>query len=150
MVWRRGQPYAQDLRDRVFAAADAGSAVGKIAQTLFVTSSYVSKVLARRRDTGETTARPQCCRVPPKLEGLLPAIRQQVADKPDATIEELCAWLLSTHKVSASITLMWETLARLDLTLKKRPCTPRSRNVRMSPRRARNGGRTSPAWTPQS
>lgn len=150
MAWRRGQSYAQDLRDRVFAAADAGSAVGKIAETLFVTSSYVSKVLARRRDTGETAARPQRCHVPPKLQALLPAIRQQVADKPDATIEELCAWLLNAHKTSASITLMWETLGHLGLTLKKRPCTPRSSNVPMSPGRARNGGRNSPAWTPRS
>jgi hypothetical protein len=55
MPWRRGQAYAPDLRERVFASADAGLAVGKIAEALFVSIPYVSKVLSRRRNTGETT-----------------------------------------------------------------------------------------------
>ena len=36
MVWKRGRAYAQDLRDRVFAAADTGLPVGQIAEMLFV------------------------------------------------------------------------------------------------------------------
>jgi hypothetical protein len=45
MLWRRGRAYAQDLRERVFAAADVGQHVGGIAEALFVSISYVSKVL---------------------------------------------------------------------------------------------------------
>jgi hypothetical protein len=41
-----------------------------------------------------------------------------VTARPDATIEELRAWLSKTHQVSASTGLMWKTLAALDLTLK--------------------------------
>jgi hypothetical protein len=44
-----------------------------------------------------------------------------VKARPDATLEELRTWLLETHKVSASTTLMWETLGQLRLTLKKDP-----------------------------
>ncbi len=120
MLWQRGRAYAQDLRERVFAAAGSGLPVGRIAEMLFVSISYVSKVLGRRCKTGETTARPQRCHIPRKLTGQLATIQQQVAAHPDATIEELCAWLLETHKVSASTTLMWETLADLNLTLKKK------------------------------
>ena len=119
MLWQRGRPYAQDLRERVFAAADTGLPVGRIAEMLFVSISYVSKVLGRGRSTGETTARPQRCHVPRKLTGQFAAIQQQVQARPDATIEELCVWLLETHKVTASTTLMWETLAHLNLTLRK-------------------------------
>jgi hypothetical protein len=43
-----------------------------------------------------------------------------VTSRPDATIAELRAWLLETHKISASIGLMNKTLAGLDLTFKKR------------------------------
>jgi len=43
MGWKRGRPYAQDLRDRVFRAADAAVSVGQIAERLFVSISYVSK-----------------------------------------------------------------------------------------------------------
>src|SRR4029434_3603168 len=123
MRWRRGKSYSQDLRERVFAAADEGEPVGRIATMLRVSVSDVSKVLSRRRLTGQTQARPQRCHVMPKLSGLYPAIEAQVSRRPDATIAELRAWLLETHKVSASAGLMNKTLAALDLTLSVRPKT---------------------------
>lgn len=145
MLWQRGKAYAQDLRERVFAASDAGQPVGRIAETLFVSISYVSKVLGRRRGTGEIAARAQRCHVPRKLTAQFTALKERVEARPDATIAELRAWLLETHKVSASTTLVWETLAHLNLTLKKRPCMPRSRAARMSRSPAPNGARPSPA-----
>ena len=90
-----------------------------IAAMLRVSPSYVSKVLSRRRLTGQKTARPQRCHVAPKLSGLYPAILAQVTSRPDATIAELRAWLLETHMVSASVGLINKTLAALDLTFKK-------------------------------
>jgi transposase len=65
MLWQRGKAYSQDLRERVLAAADDGVAVGRIAALLRVSVSYVSKVLSRRRQTGQTTARPQRCQMTP-------------------------------------------------------------------------------------
>jgi transposase len=139
MLWRRGKPYSQDLRERVFAAADDGEPVGRIATMLRVSVSYVSKVLSRRRLTGQTEARPQRCHVIPKLSELYPAILAQVTSRPDATIAELRAWLLETHKVSASTGLMNKTLTALDLTFKKNPSTPPSKRARTLPRHASNG-----------
>jgi len=90
MQWRRGKAYSQDLRKRVFALYDVGDAVGEIADALCVVStSYVSKALSRRRDTGETSARPQRCPVPPKLFELYDAIRAEVTSRSDATLAEL-------------------------------------------------------------
>ena len=120
MLWKRGRAYAQDLRERVFAASDAGLRVGQIAAALFVSISYVSKALSRRSGAGETTAKPQRCHVPRKLTGQFTAIQEYVQARPDATIEEIKAWLLQTHKVSASKTLVWETLDHLNLTRKKK------------------------------
>ena len=77
-----------------WSKAAGGAAVGEIAKALHVTSSYVSKVLGRLRATGERTARPQRCHVPPKLAPLYGAIRRQVAERPDMTLAELRAWLL--------------------------------------------------------
>ena len=145
MLWHRGKPYSQDLRERVFAAADDGEPVGRIATMLRVSVSYVSKVLSRRRLTGQTKARPQRCHVVPKLSGLYPAIEAQVSRRPDATIAELRAWLLETHQISASTGLMNKTLAALDLTYKKSLSTPASRRVRMSPRRVSTGASSSPS-----
>ena len=46
MLWRRGKSYSQDLRERVFAAADDGEPVGRIATLLRVS---VYPVYARIR-----------------------------------------------------------------------------------------------------
>jgi transposase len=143
MLWQRGKPYSQDLRQRVFTATDEGEPVGRIATMLRVSVSYVSKALTRRRLTGETTARPQHCHVQPKLSELYPAILAEVITRPDATIAELRAWLHETHQVSASTGLMHRTLAALDLTDKKSPSTQQSKRARMLPGRGPNGASTS-------
>ncbi len=142
MQWRRGKAYSQDLRERVFALYDVGDAVGEIADALCVSVSYVSKTLSRRRDTGETSARPQRCHVPPKLFGLYDAIRAAVTSRPDATLAELRRWLGAVHGVSASDGLMHGTLAKLGLTHKKRRCMRPNRTVRTSRRRVRTGRRS--------
>ena len=59
---------------------------------------------------------------------------------PDATLNELRAWLRDEHGVSVSMGLMWNTLARLGLTLKK-TSTPRNRRAPTLPRFAANGER---------
>ncbi|HYZ63055.1 MAG TPA: hypothetical protein VE650_11430 [Acetobacteraceae bacterium] len=120
MPWRRGKSYAQDLRDRVLALADVALGVTATARRLCVTPSYVSKVLSRRRATGETTARPQRCEVTPKLAALHGAIQAEVGRVPDVTITDLRRWLADTHSVRASEGLMHKTLARLGLTRKKK------------------------------
>ena len=139
MAWQRGKAYSQDLRDRVFAAADDGEPVVRIATMLRVSISYVSKALSRRRLTGQTTARPQCCHLPPKLAGLYPAIEAQVNRHPDVTIAELHTWLHETHTVSASTGLIHRTLAALDLTYKKSRSMQPSKRVRTLPRPVPHG-----------
>ena len=145
MSWSRGKSYSQDLRDRVFAHADGGQPVGAVARTLLVSVSYVSKVLSRRRGTGETAARPQRCHVPPKLAHLHEAIREHVGAHSDITLMELRTWLRETHQVSASLILLSETLLGLGLTLKKRPSMRPNRTATMSCWRASNGPPNNPA-----
>jgi len=142
MGWTRGRSYHQDLRERVFQVADAGTPVTGVAKVLQVSVSYVSKVLGRRRRTGETTARPQRGHVPAKLAAYHDAIRERVSVVPDATLMDLQVWLKETHQVVASTTLLWEVLRKLKLTLKKRPCMPRNRPGRMLLRQEPHGARS--------
>jgi transposase len=139
MGWRQGQAYSQDLRDRVLAAVDDGMPVPEAAPLFRVSVSYIYKAQIRRRRTGETTARPQRCQLTPKLARYHEEIRAAVKERPDATVSELREWLLSRHGVSVSHAVMWTALARLGLTRKKRPSTPASRTVRMSPRPVPSG-----------
>jgi transposase len=148
MLWKRGKAYSQDLRERVLAEADDGAEVGEIATILRVSVSYVSKVLDRRRRTGETTARPQRCQLKPKLAALYEEIAAWVSEHPDATIGELQVWLRQTHQISASSGLICETLALLGLTRKKSRCVPPSRTARTSLRHGVTGGQVNAISTP--
>lgn len=137
MCWRSGQAYSQDLRDRVLATAGPARAV---AARFGVSVSYVVKARQRRTRDGETAARPQRSRTPRLLAGLHEVIRAHVQSHHDATLDDLRAWLREAHQVSVSVGLMWNTLARLGLTLKKRHSMPQSRRARTLPRPAAAGG----------
>jgi transposase len=143
MNWRRGKAYSQDLRDRVLAAVDSGMAVYEAAPLFQVSVSYIYKARLRRQRTGESSARPQRCRLDRALAAYHEAIRAEVAARPDATLDELRAWLLEVHGVSASQGGMWNTLDRLDLTLKKRRATLQSRSGPTSPQRVMSGATSS-------
>lgn len=139
---RRGQPYSQDLRDRVLAAI--GEPIRSVATRLNVSPSYVSKVQSKLRLTGEAAAGPQRNHTRPRLEPFYDALRARVAEQADATLAELRAWVLRQHGVSVSHAVMWQTLARLGLTLKKSASARPSRTVPILPRRAMLGPRSSP------
>jgi transposase len=116
MAWRRGQAYSQDLRDRILVAV--GSA-REVAARFGVSVSYVIKAKQRRDRFDETAARPQRSHTPRRLARWHEAIRAHVRAHPDATLDELRAWLLDAHGIRVSMGLMWNTLDRLRLTLKK-------------------------------
>jgi transposase len=126
MAWKSGRPYSQDLRERIIATVDGGMGVYEAAPLFQVSVSYIYKALARRRLTGETTARQQRgSSVAPRLAAHEDALRARVASHSDATIAELRAWLLADHGVSASHGSVWSALDRLNLTHKK--TAPRGR-----------------------
>lgn len=142
-MWRRGQAYSQDLRERVLAASDGGTAAGDVAALFKVSVSYIYKALIRRRATGEQTARPQRSHRPFKLAPLEEAIRAEVSRRPDATLEELRRWLAETHGVEVSLGAMHNTLRRLGLTLKKSRGVPKSRIGPSSPDAVPSGAASS-------
>jgi transposase len=117
MAWRRGQAYGQDLRERVLGAA--GLSLRAAAARFAVSPSYVAKVRARLRETGETTPGPQRNHVPLRLAPLEGALRARVAAGADATLAELRAWVLAEHGVRGRQPVMWKALARMGLTRKK-------------------------------
>lgn len=89
MVWRRGQAYGQDLRDRVLACSEL--TLRETAVRFGVSASYVSKVRARRSRFGDPTPGLQRSHVPSRLALVAEALRAQIAADPDATVRELRA-----------------------------------------------------------
>ena len=143
MSRRRGQPYGSDLRDRVLAAT--GETIRAVAARFSVSPSYVSRVRARLRVTGEATPGPQHNHVRPRLEPYYDVLRARVAEQTDATIAELRVWMAGEHGVAVSHPVMWETLRRLGLTLRKSGSVRQSRIGRMSPRLAPPGAAYNPS-----
>src|SRR5262249_5909376 len=97
---------------------DRGMEPVEVAEAFTVSVSWIYKALGRRRTTGETTARPQRCHVPGKLDLHHDEIRARVAAVPDMTSAELRDWLWTAHGIVVGHAVMWETLKRLGLSLK--------------------------------
>jgi len=134
-----GKPYSQDLRERVMAVVDDGTGAYAAAPLFRVSVSYIYKALGRRRTTGETTARTGKAGRKAKLAAHDEALCAQVAAHPDATLEELQAWLAVERKVEVSIGCLWNRLQRLKLPLKKSRSEQPSRIGRMSQRHVGSG-----------
>ena len=125
-----GAAYSQDLRDRVIAARDPGLRTKQVADLFHVSSSWVRRVMQRRRETGETTPRPRGGATVVKID--LNRLRQLVNEQPDATTKELHARL----GVDCSVSAVDMALRRLGFSFKKRRSMRRSRIARTSS----NGG----------
>ncbi len=105
--------YSQELRDRVLGASDRGMQTKQIADTLGVCRAWVRRVKQRRRETGETTARPMGGARVIKIDVV--RLAELVAEQPDATIPELRDRL----GVECSESGVGMALRRLGLSFKK-------------------------------
>jgi transposase len=113
-----------DLRKRVVGARDGGQKSQEVAERFEVSASWVRRLMQRRRETGEIGARQGKRGPKPKLAGYVQQMRGLVRQHPDATLRELCEQL----PVKVSVSTLWSALNRLELTLKKKSCTPRNNN----------------------
>jgi transposase len=118
-------PYSQDLRSRVLMAYEEGKSTKEVAEDLRVSPSWARRVKQRRRESGETTARPMGGKRFEKIDRA--RLAELVRAQPDATLAELRQRLGVVCALSAICT----ALKKLRLSFKKRRCTPRSRTGRM-------------------
>jgi transposase len=116
--------YGQDLRDRVLAAYDRGMKTKQVAEVFQVSPAWARRLKQRRRETGETTARPRGGATVIKID--LARLAQLVKQRPDATIKELHA-MLGTDGSESAVCM---ALKRLGLSFKKRRSTRRSKTAR--------------------
>lgn len=135
------EAYSLDLRQRVLAAVDAGHLRrSQIAALFAVSTSWIRRLVQRRRETGSIGPTPQ-------RHGPLPALsarqRRRLADlvrrHPDATLAEL------RQRLAAGVgtTTIWRELSLLGLTLKKSHSGPASRTAPTSGSGARSSRRRS-------
>jgi len=129
------------LRDRVLAARDDGLKTARVARMFRVSSSWVRRVMQRRREHGETAPRPRGGVTVVKID--LERLRALVEAQPDATIRELHERLgVDCHESAVGM-----ALKRLGLTFKKSRSMRRSRIAPMSPSAVPTGRKANPTLT---
>jgi transposase len=139
------EAYSIDLRERVAAACDEGTETrAEIAERFGVSTSFIRKLLCRRRQSGTIAPKPHGGGGRSSLgERDLQEVRQLVAQRPDATLAELCQRLRDAGGSPVRIWTMCRALQRLKLPRKKSRCTPASATRRVFGRCARPGWRRS-------
>lgn len=107
-----------DLRRRIAEALDGKRETRvQIAKRFAVTERWIYQFLALRRETGDIKPRPHGGGRRPKVTPRqLERIKQKLAEKPDATLEEL----RRHSRTSGSIMAVQRCLIREGMTLKKR------------------------------
>jgi transposase len=108
-----------DLRDRVVAACDSGVwSREEVAEEYGVSTSWIRRLLQRRRETGDYRPRKtKPGRKPVFNESALKRLERLVRQQPDATLAEL----RERSGVDCSLVTMHNTLKRLGYRRKKRP-----------------------------
>ena len=127
--------YSLDLRERVLRDCDRGVGTREVARKYDVSESWVRRLKQRRRETGEVAPRPAGSRRTPKWLTHAERLQQLVAQRPDATLEELRQQL----GLDVSLPTLWRALRALQLTFKKKSSAPRNKTGRMSTSGARPG-----------
>jgi transposase len=112
------RPYSSDLRERIAAAVDHhDGSIRWIARVFRVSTSFVVRLLQRRRTAGTLDPEPHRGGQPPALgPGDLERLAGLVRDQPDATLEQL----RQRGGFTCSLKTLWFALDRLGLTRKKK------------------------------
>src|SRR5215213_5356836 len=115
--------YSTDLREKIVMAYESGEGtLDEMASTFEVDRRTVSRLLHRYREGYGLTPKPHGGGYPATLDDKrLGLLRQQVEQQPDATLEELVAYLRKRAKVEVHLSTVCRALQKLGLPRKKKP-----------------------------
>jgi transposase len=120
--------YSMDLRQRVVAACDRGEETrDQVARRFGVSIAWVYKLLRRRREADTIAPKPHGGGQPPAFDAEADGrLCRAVADRPDATLEDL----RQAAGIDCGISAVHRAVERLGLPRKKSRSGPPSRTGR--------------------
>ena len=124
--------YSLDFREKVIAFVERGHSRRQAAEVFGVSPSFVVKLMDRLRRTGAADASPRGGSTG-KLAAHRDFLVAAVESKPDQTMPDLAALLLSERGVTAAPASLSRLLIRCGLTRKKRRWLLQSGTARTSP-----------------
>ncbi len=121
------QAYSVDLRERIVSALDEkGATIDSVAERFAVSPTSVKRYKRQLQQTGSLSPKPwpgRPLKIGPDQQERL---KELVASRTDWTLQRLCdAWQEETG-VSIPFGVMARTLARMEITYKKRAVSPKS------------------------
>ena len=130
------------VRKRIIALYEQGKSTEQIASALGYCVAAVRRVRQHFRERGTLVPQTHLCGAKGQFTAERQTrVRELVAQKPDATLKELCQQM----DIYVAVSTMDTWVKKLGLTFKKSPSAPRSRSGRMSPRRGHSGTSNSKA-----
>lgn len=121
------RPYPKELRIRVVAAVEQGEhSISEIASLFGVGMTFVKKMLRLHRAGDDLEPRHGGGPEPSLKEPERDLLREQIADQPDASLEELQKVLTEKRQVSVSLATISRVLQEIGLPRKKRAFSPRN------------------------
>jgi transposase len=95
------KPYSESLGRRVAEAVEAGNTVRAVALQYSVSSAFIWRMHALRRQTGAVQGKPFGGYKRSRLEPYEAAITAQLAAYPSMTLQELRDWLKETYTLES-------------------------------------------------
>lgn len=132
--------YSTDLREKIVRAYDEQLGSQRAIAELFgVSRSFIEKLLARRRATGEIAPLPHGGGRQSHCKSHdIALVQRHIKEQPDATLSEVCHKVHQEHGTSVSHSAMSRLLKRLGLPRKKSHSMPVSETRRESRRRGKS------------
>lgn len=127
------QPISLDLRQRIFAAVQAGETTAQVARRFTVSPAFVRRLKQRHRETQSLAPKTRQYSPTYTLAGREDDITAILAAKPGITAGEVRRKL----GVRCCTNTVWRMIRRLNNTFKKKASAPPSRSGRTS---SRSGG----------
>jgi transposase len=119
--------YPKELRVRVVAAVEQGEhSTSEIASLFGVGFTFIKKMMRLHRAGADLAPRQGGGPEPSLKEPELEFLREQVANQPDVSLDELREALIRGRKVSVSLATISRALKELGLPRKKRAFSPKS------------------------
>jgi transposase len=122
-----GRAFSDDLRCRILEAyAQGGASLRRLAERYSVSFEYVRKIRKQQLLSGQLERVRQRRHGPERrvTPALAERIREEVARRPEVTLDELGGWIRAQTGVRLSRSLVWLTLTRLGLPMKKSRSMP--------------------------
>lgn len=148
-----GRAFSDDLRCRILEAyAQGGASLRMLAERYSVSFEYVRKIRKQQLLSGQLERVRQRRHGPERrvTPDLAERIREEVALRPDVTLDELGRWISDKAGVRLSRSLVWLTLTRLGLAMKKSRSMPSNGTLRSTSSDAPSSSTTSVRSRPRN